>query len=403
MEKDGILSQKYSSLMPHLTEKQRRLYLATEANSYGYGGIKKVALASGASITTIRTAIKELKNENISEKSNNVARSRKAGGGRKKVTEQIPELWDKLQSLLEPHVRGEPESSLLWTSKSTRKLSAELKKDNINASHRAVAEILRANNFSLQANRKTYEGKTHKDRDKQFVYINNTVKSFQKNKQPVISVDAKKKELIGNFKNNGQEWNEQGNPINVNAYDFPSEAKGRATPYGVYDITNNKGWVNVGIDKDTAEFAVQSIRNWWYNMGIYYYSNATELLITADSGGSNGIHVKLWKRELQRLSTEIGMDITICHFPPGTSKWNKIEHRLFSYLSKNWRGKPLESFEVIVNLIGATKTSKGLEVDCELDCAKYPTGIVVSDKEVREININRKKFHGEWNYTISPN
>ena len=403
MKKDEILSQKYSSLVPHLTEKQRRLYLATEANSYGYGGIKKVALASGASITTIRTAIKELKNENIAEKNNNVTRSRRAGGGRKKVTEQIPELWNKLQSLLEPHVRGEPESSLLWTSKSTRKLSDELKKDNINASHRAVAEILRANNFSLQANRKTYEGKTHKDRDKQFVYINNTVKLFQKNKQPVISVDAKKKELIGNFKNNGQEWSEQGNPINVNAYDFPSEAKGRATPYGVYDITNNKGWVNVGIDKDTAEFAVQSIRNWWYNMGIYYYSNATELLITADSGGSNGIHVKLWKRELQRLSTEIGMDITICHFPPGTSKWNKIEHRLFSYLSKNWRGRPLESFEVIVNLIGATKTSKGLEVDCELDCAKYPTGIVVSDKEVSEININRKDFHGEWNYTISPN
>ena len=403
MEKDEILSQKYNSLIPHLTEKQRRLYLASEANSFGYGGIKKVALASGASVTTIRTALEELKNVNISDQKIDITRSRRAGGGRKKVTEKIPELWSKLKSFLEPHVRGEPESSLLWTSKSVRKLSAELQKDNIFVSHRAVAETLKANNFSLQANRKTYEGKTHKDRDAQFSYINNTVKSFQKNEQPVISVDAKKKELIGKFKNNGQEWCEQGSPINVNAYDFLSEAEGRATPYGVYDITNNKGWVNVGIDKDTAEFAVQSIRNWWYNMGIYYYSNATELLITADSGGSNGIHVKLWKRELQRLSTEIGMDITVCHFPPGTSKWNKIEHRLFSYLSKNWRGKPLESFEIIVSLIGATKTNKGLEVDCELDRAKYPTGIVVSDKEMREINIIRKEFHGEWNYTISPN
>jgi len=402
MEKDEELSKKYESIIPYLTEKQKRLYLASEANFFGYGGIKKVALASGTSPTTIRTAIKELENEKLSNDINST-RSRKTGGGRKKVSEKFPDLWGKLKSYLEPHVRGEPESSLLWTSKSTRKLAAELKKDNIFVSHRAICETLKEKKFSLQANRKTHEGKSHSDRDAQFNFINNTVKSFQKENQPVISIDAKKKELVGNFKNSGQEWCEQGNHIDVNAYDFPTLAEGKATPYGIYDMTLNKGWVNVGINKDTAEFAVQSIRNWWYKMGVYYYPNASEILITADSGGSNGIHVRLWKRELQKLSTEIGMNITICHFPPGTSKWNKIEHRLFSYISKNWRGKPLESYEIIVKLIGSTKTAKGLEVDCELDTVEYKTGIVVTDKEMEEINIIKKEFHGEWNYTISPN
>jgi hypothetical protein len=402
MEKDEILSEKYKLLIPHLSEKQRRLYLASEANSFGYGGIKKVSLASGASMTTISTAIKELNNDDLSENLP-ITRSRKSGGGRKKVTEKIPELWSKLKTYLEPHVRGEPESPLLWTSKSTRKLSDELKKDNILVSHRAVCETLKENNFSLQANRKTFEGKSHKDRDAQFTFINDKVAAFQKAKQPVISIDAKKKELVGNFKNYGQEWCQQGSHIDVNAYDFPSLAEGKATPYGIYDMTLNKGWVNVGINKDTAEFAVQSIRNWWYKMGIYYYPNANELLITADSGGSNGIHVKLWKRELQRLSSEIGMDITVCHFPPGTSKWNKIEHRLFSYISKNWRGKPLESYEIVVKLIGSTKTEKGLEVVCELDGNEYLTGIKVTDKELEEINIIRSEFHGDWNYMISPN
>lgn len=401
MEKDEELSKKYESIIPYLTEKQKRLYLASEANYFGYGGIKKVALASGVSPTTIRTAIKELENEKLSNDINST-RSRKTGGGRKKVSEKFPDLWSKLKSYLEPHVRGEPESSLLWTSKSTRTLAAELKKDNIFVSHRAIGETLKEKKFSLQANRKTHEGKSHSDRDAQFNFINNTVKSFQKENQPVISIDAKKKELVGNFKNSGQEWCEQGKHIDVNAYDFPTLAEGKATPYGIYDMTLNKGWVNVGIDKDTAEFAVQSIRNWWYKMGVYYYPNASEILITADSGGSNGIHVRLWKRELQKLSTELGMNITVCHFPPGTSKWNKIEHRLFSYISKNWRGKPLESYEIIVKLIGSTKTAKGLEVDCELDTVEYKTGIVVTDKEMEEINIIKKEFHGEWNYTISP-
>ena len=401
MEIDQILAQKFKMVLPMLSERQRRLYLASEAMSIGYGGIKKVSLSSGASITTIRTAIKELKNsELLTEKS--VTKSRKSGGGRKPVTDKFPDLWEKIKHLLEPHVRGEPESSLLWTSKSTRKLEEELKKDNIFVSHRAIGELLKANNFSLQANRKTFEGKSHEDRDAQFKYINETVNVFQKDKQPVISVDAKKKELIGNFKNAGQEWQEKGKPIDVNAYDFESMAESKATPYGVYDITKNKGWVNVGIDKDTAEFAVQSIRNWWYKMGIYYYPHASELLITADGGGSNGSRVKLWKKELQKLSTEIGMDITVCHFPPGTSKWNKIEHRLFSYISKNWRGRPLGSLEVVVSLIKATGTEKGLEVDCELDENKYQTGITVTEEEIETINIIRREFHGEWNYTISP-
>ena len=402
MEIDQILAQKFEMVLPMLSERQRRLYLASEAMSIGYGGIKKVSLSSGASITTIRTAIKELKNSKfLIEK--DVTKSRKSGGGRKPVTNKFPELWEKIKQLLEPHVRGEPESSLLWTSKSTRKLEAELKKDNIFVSHRAIGDLLKANNFSLQANRKTHEGKSHKDRDAQFKYINETVKAFQKDKQPVISVDAKKKELIGNFKNAGQEWQEKGNPIDVNAYDFESIAESKATPYGIYDITKNKGWVNVGIDKDTAEFAVQSIRNWWYKMGIYYYPHASELLITADGGGSNGSRVKLWKEELQKLSTEMGMDITVCHFPPGTSKWNKIEHRLFSYISKNWRGRPLESLEIVVSLIKATGTKKGLEVDCELDENKYQTGITVTEEEIKAISIIRREFHGEWNYTISPN
>ena len=401
MEIDQTLARKFEMVLPILSERQRRLYLASEAMSIGYGGIKKVSLSSGASITTIRTAIKELKNgELVKEK--DVTKSRKSGGGRKPVTNKFPELWEKIKHLLEPHVRGEPESSLLWTSKSTRKLEEELKKDNIFVSHRAIGELLKANNFSLQANRKTHEGKSHADRDAQFKYINETVNVFQKDNQPVISVDAKKKELIGNFKNAGQEWQEKGKPIDVNAYDFESIAESKATPYGVYDITKNKGWVNVGIDKDTAEFAVQSIRNWWYKMGIYYYPHASELLITADGGGSNGSRVKLWKKELQKLSTEIGMDITVCHFPPGTSKWNKIEHRLFSYISKNWRGRPLESLEVVVSLIRATGTKKGLEVDCELDENKYQTGITVTEEEIEAINIIRKEFHGEWNYTISP-
>jgi hypothetical protein len=403
MNIDEMLSAKYKSTLPLLSEKQRRLILAADAKYFGRGGTAKVSLASGFSQTTIHTGLKELKDASVNPVKEDLTRSRRTGGGRKKATQIFPDIWNVIKGYLEPYVRGEPESPLLWTSKSTRNISAALKRDDISVSHTVVSDILRENGFSLQANRKTHEGNSHPDRDDQFQYINKKVKAFQKAGQPVISVDAKKKELIGNFKNSGREWHEGGEPIDVNAYDFPSEAEGKAIPYGVYDVTQNKGWVSVGINKDTAEFAVHAIRNWWFSMGIYYNPDATELMITADSGGSNGIHVKLWKREIQKLANEIGMPITICHFPPGTSKWNKIEHRLFSYISKNWRGKPLESYEIVIKLIGSTRTTKGLMVDCQLDTNNYQTGIIVSDKEMEQINMIRKEFHGEWNYTISPN
>jgi hypothetical protein len=283
-----------------------------------------------------------------------------------------------------------------------RNLSDELNKLGFKVSHTVVGNILKANKFSLQANRKTDEGSSHIDRDKQFNHIYRKVKAFQEDNNPVISIDAKKKELIGNFKNNGQEWHSKAHPIEVKVYDFPSDAEGKITPYGIYDITNNLGWVNVGIDKDTSEFAVQSIRNWWYKMGKELYQDSKELLINADGGGSNGSRVRLWKKELQKLSTETRLKITVCHFPPGTSKWNKIEHRLFSYISKNWRGRPLTSYEVAVNLIASTTTSKGLKVKCELDTNKYETGLKVSDDEFKKIHIIRDEFHGDWNYTIVP-
>jgi transposase len=392
------LKSKYESMLPLLNEKQRRIYLSTEAEYIGHGGVTKVAKLSGVSRVVITKGKKELQEINQEP----IVNSRKKGGGRKKEVDKYPEIRAELKQIIEPYVRGEPESPLLWTSKSLRKISSELKSKGYSISYRVVGEILKSEGYSLQANRKTDEGKSHPDRNEQFQHIHQKVIDFQKSGNPVISVDAKKKELIGNFKNNGREWCPKGNPVTTNVYDFPSDAKGKVTPYGVYDITNDKGWVSVGINKDTSEFAVQSIRNWWYKMGQFSFDKPTKLLITADGGGSNGSRVRLWKQEIQKLSDELKMEISICHFPPGTSKWNKIEHRLFSYISLNWRGKPLTSYEVVVNLIGSTTTTKGLKIQSEIDENMYEKGIKVSDNDFKKINIVNDDFHGEWNYTIKP-
>ena len=400
MEETLNIKTRFELINNHLDEKTKRLFCAAEAKVLGRGGIKKVYEATGVSPKTISRGLKELNQTDTPDKKEK--KIRKSGGGRKKAIEINPEIEKHLLDLIEPTVRGEPQSPLLWTTKSLRNLSDKLITLGFKVSHTVVGNILKANKFSLQANRKTDEGSSHIDRDKQFNHIHDKVKIFQEANNPVISIDAKKKELIGNFKNNGQEWHSKANPTEVKVYDFLSDAEGKITPYGIYDITNNLGWVNVGIDKDTSEFAVQSIRNWWYKMGKELYQDSKELLINADGGGSNGSRVRLWKKELQKLSTETGLKITVCHFPPGTSKWNKIEHRLFSYISKNWRGRPLTSYEVAVNLIASTTTSKGLKVKCELDTNKYETGLKVSDEEFKRIHITRDKFHGDWNYTIVP-
>lgn len=399
MENIKLISERNKLLSPLLDEKSRRLYAAAESKVIGRGGIAIVAKATGVSRTTISAGLKELQKAD----SIDTTRIRKQGGGRKKATTKLPEIKKELAKLIEPALRGEPDSSLLWTSKSLRKLSSELKSIGINVSHNLVGEILNEEGFSLQANRKTDEGRGHPDRDAQFEYIHQKVKDYQLLNQPVISVDAKKKELVGNFKNSGKELHRKKEPEKVKVYDFPSDAEGKAIPYGVYDITQNKGWVSVGIDHDTAEFAAETIKKWWNNMGISFYSEAKKLFITADGGGSNSSRSSLWKIELQKLSNEIGLSIDVCHFPPATSKWNKIEHRLFSYIAQNWRGKPLLSYEVIVNLIGSTRTTKGLDVTCELNRNKYEIGIKVTDEELAKINLKKDEFHGEWNYNISPN
>lgn len=399
MERLKLISDRNKILLPHLDEKIRRLYAAAESKVLGHGGIGIVSKATGISRTTISTGLKELSApENI-----DTDRIRKKGGGRKKATYKSPEIKTELAKLIEPALRGEPDSPLMWTSKSLRKLSSELKSIGLNASHNLIGEILNEEGFSLQANRKTDEGKSHPDRNAQFEHIHLKVKEYQSQNQPVISVDAKKKELVGNFKNIGKEFRRKKEPEKVKAYDFPSDAEGKAIPYGIYDITHNKGWVSVGIDHDTAEFAAETIKKWWAQMGDQIYPDAKKLLITADGGGSNSSRSRLWKKELQKISNEIGLAIEVCHFPPATSKWNKIEHRLFSYIAQNWRGKPLLSYEVIVNLIGSTTTTKGLSVICELDQNKYEIGIKVTDKELKSINLKKNEFHGEWNYKISPN
>lgn len=400
MDELGIIKCRYDSLKPFLNEKARRLLLAAEAKAIGWGGIEKVSRATGVSSDTISKGINELEDEPEVIESGKI---RKPGGGRKKLIDTDPTLLSDLDTLIEPTTRGDPESPLRWTCKSTRKLARELKNMGHNVSHMRVADILHIQGYSLQSNQKVIEGNTHPDRNAQFILINNKTKLFMKYDQPVISVDTKKKELVGNFKNVGREYHLKGHPEKVLVHDFVIPEQGKANPYGVYDISRNEGWVNVGTDHDTSAFAVESIHRWWNLMGRAAYPDARKLLITADSGGSNGYRVRLWKSELQKFANESRLEISVCHFPPGTSKWNKIEHRLFSFITQNWRGKPLISHEAIVNLIAATTTKKGLHVECGLDDGVYPKGIKITDDELKTINMTIEKFHGEWNYTIKPN
>jgi transposase len=393
-----LIKQRFASLEPFLDERLRRLYAAAEAKALGYGGVSAVARATGVSRGAIASGLQELGEPAVA----GVRRIRKPGGGRKRTVDQDATLIQDLQQLVEPDSRGDPESPLRWTCKSVRKLAAELNRQGHQVSHRLVAELLQDLGYSLQANRKTREGAAHPDRNAQFEHINAQVQAYQSAGQPVISVDTKKKELVGDFKNGGRELRPQGAPEPVRVHDFVIPELGKATPYGVYDVTHNLGWVNVGIDHDTATFAVESIRRWWYLMGQPLYPTARQLLVTADGGGSNGSRLRLWKVELQKLADETGLAIAVSHLPPGTSKWNKIEHRLFSYISQNWRGKPLISHEVIVNLIAATTTQTGLKVRCQLDTQSYAKGVVVSDDELAQVNLRPDDFHGEWNYVISP-
>jgi transposase len=403
MDTEKIIEKRFKLFSPFLNERQRRILGAIEAQILGYGGAFRVAKATGLSRNTVAAGALELQRGSTEDIAAVKERIRKPGGGRKRTVQKDPMLKADLEQLIEPVTRGDPDSALLWTCKSVRRLADELKKMGHETSHRMVAELLNEMGYSLQANRKTMEGGSHPDRDAQFEYIHQKVKQFQKRCQPVISVDTKKKELVGKFKNQGREWRPKGSPEEVLVYDFESLGSGKVTPYGVYDLSQNKGWVSVGVDKDTAAFAVESIRRWWKTMGRKVYPRAKRLLITADSGGSNGSRIRLWKVELQKFSNETGLSISVCHFPPGTSKWNKIEHRLFSFISQNWRGKPLISHEVIVNLISATTTKTGLEVECGIDLNTYPKGIKVTDKELKAVNLLKDSFHGEWNYTINPN
>lgn len=392
------IRQKYQSIKLHLSERACRLWAATEARAYGYGGILLVCKATGISKMTVHKGLKEIDNPSETPPT----RIRKKGGGRKKISEKMPEVFKALEKLVDPTTRGHPESALRWTTKSTRNLAQELNSQGFTISPNTVSALLHEQDYSLQANKKTAEGSNHVDRDAQFGYINDTVLKATKEGQPSISVDTKKKELVGNFKNNGQEYAPKGQPIKVNTHDFPTDSDGKAVPYGIYDINQNQGWVSVGMSSDTAEFSVNSIRTWWEKMGKFIYPHATELVITADCGGSNSYRIRLWKFELQQLSNETGLMIHVRHFPPGTSKWNKIEHKLFSFISMNWRGQPLLSFQTIINLIGNTKTTSGLTVQAVLDEKTYPTGRVIDDEQFASINIKRDAFHPEWNYSISP-
>ena len=396
----NALRIKYLRINHSLNEKSRRLWCAAEALSIGVGGIALVHAATKASRSMIRRGIKDIQQKRRRKKSK--GRIRKKGGGAKPISIKMPGILLALETLVEVATKGDPELPMLWTNKGLRKLSVELQKQGFKVGRSSVAALLREMGYSLQLNRKEKEGKAVPDRNAQFEHINEKAKNFLKEGVPVISVDTKKKELIGNFKNAGREYRKKGDPIKVNDHDFPDPDKGKVAPYGVYDIGKNKGWVGVGITSDTAEFAVNTIRDWWYKMGKKDYSNITKLMITADCGGSNGNRVRLWKWELQNLSNELDIDIHVCHFPPATSKWNKIEHKMFSYITQNWRGVPLISREVVIQLIGNTKTTKGLEIQAQIDYRDYQKGREVDDKDFAGIGITRDKFHGEWNYTISP-
>ena len=396
MEPDIVVEARIAAVLPLLNERQSRLYLAAESKSIGWGGLSKISLLSRVSRRTIAKGAHEV------SATAPTGRIRKAGGGRKKSAEKHPALLATIASLVAPHTMGDPTNPLLWTSKSVRKITAELAASGLKVCHEVVRTNLSALGFSLQANKKTDEGGKAEDRDEQFEHINAVALSFMAQGNPVISVDCKKKELVGNFKNNGTEWRVKKEPIEVKAYDFIDPDLGKAVPYGGYDIAQNEGFVNVGISADTAAFAVHSIRSWWQHMGQPLYPDATELYLNADGGGSNSTRGRLWKHELQRFSTETGLTITVSHFPPGTSKWNKIEHRLFAYISTNWRAKPLTSIEVIVNLIANTTTKNGLKVQAKKDENSYAKGIKISNEELAKVNIERNLFRGEWNYVISP-
>jgi hypothetical protein len=397
------IEAKFNTLEPLLDERARRLWAAVEARAIGRGGIIRVAEATGLSRRTIRVGLRELDPPAPPDQGRPAAgRLRRPGGGRKPLVDHDPDLLRDLEALVDPVTRGDPMSPLRWTCKSAAKLAAGLRSRGHGVSERTVNRLLHDLGYSLQANRKTIEGKDHPDRDAQFQYINRRVKVFQRQGRPVVSVDTKKKELVGRYRNGGREWQPKGRPEEVKVHDFIDKRLGKAIPYGVYDLAADTGWVSVGVDHDTAEFAVETLRRWWQRMGSRVYPRARKLLITADGGGSNGTRCRLWKVELQRLADEIGLDISVCHFPPGTSKWNKIEHRMFCHITENWRGRPLVSREVVVNLIGSTKTGTGLEIRAELDGGSYPVGREVTEQQIGSLSIKRERFHGEWNYTIRP-
>lgn len=392
------LKQKFRAVWPLLDERTRRVMAANEALSLGFGGVSLVHRACGLSRKAIAKGICEIQDGIVPP----TGRIRRPGAGRKSITESNPHLLDAMEAMIDSQTRGDPESPLRWICKSTRTIATQLSKSKHPISHVKVAQILHDLNYSLQSNRKTEEGTDHPDRDAQFRHINAAVKKCLRRGIPVISVDTKKKELIGNYDNAGQQWLPAKQPKKVQGHDFPSPEVPRAYPYGIYDLGRNAGFVNVGTDHDTGAFAVASIRGWWRSEGRRLYPDTETILITADGGGSNGSRLRLWKLELQKFSDQTGLCISVCHFPPGTSKWNKIEHRLFSFITSNWRGEPLRDYETIVNLIARTTTAKGLKVTCRLDRRKYPTGRKVTDEEMENINVERNKFHGDWNYVIKP-
>jgi hypothetical protein len=394
--------QKYLALSPVMDERMRRQWAAAEASILGWGGVTTVSAATGLARNTIAIGLRELEHRRAHPDEAVHLRIRGPGGGRKPATGIDPGLLKALDALVDPVTRGHPESPLRWTCKSTSKLAEELRRQNHPVSDRTVAALLKRAGYSLQSNRKTKEGASHPDRDAQFEYINRRVIACQRRHQPVVSVDTKKKELVGEFKNVGEEWEPKGKPEEVKVHDFPDKKLGKAIPYGVYDLARNEGWVSVGIDHDTAQFAAASIRHWWQEMGSPRYPGAAELMITADGGGSNSSRNRLWKVALQALANDLSLTLRVCHFPPGTSKWNKIEHRLFCFITKNWRGRPLTSYEVIVNLIANTTTETGLTVRAALDTNEYETGIEVSDEQLAGVKLTPAKFHGEWNYSIRP-
>lgn len=397
----AIIREKYQALKSILNERQRRWWAAMEAKVLGHGGQTLVQKATGLSRRTLYGGLQELKHFPDGQDTT-VKGSRHHGGGRQRLAVKDTQLLSDLDALVEPTSRGDPATPLRWTCKSLTHLADELKKQGHQLSRQKVSELLKALGYSLQGTRKVKEGSSNPDRDAQFNYINERVKAFQRRGQPVISIDTKKKELIGEFQNKGREWRPQGCPEKVQVYDFIDKDLGKVNPYGVYDLSANEGWVNVGTDHNTAEFAVESIRRWWRTMGQSRYPRAHELWITADGGGSNGSRNRLWKVRLQALADELGLRISVCHFPPGTSKWNKIEHRMFSYISMNWRGHPLVNLETVINLIANTTTEKGLKIQADLDDTAYPTGLKVSDQELEAINLKKADFHGEWNYSILP-